>query len=135
MHKDELVTQIEKRLGKRILKADRKSPKRFYIEVDAKDIVEIARYLFKEEGLRFNIASALDELGCLEILYHFSHDAASIIVTVRVRLPDRRKAKSVVLASPEHEAEVKLPFEQQASFVGFTVPRVGVYEIAVVVME
>jgi len=56
-------------------------------------------------------------------------------VLVRVRLPEGRKAKSVVLASPEHEAEVKLPFEQQEGLVGFTVPRVGVYEIAVVGME
>ncbi|MBI5819975.1 MAG: family 10 glycosylhydrolase [Verrucomicrobia bacterium] len=56
-------------------------------------------------------------------------------IAVRVALPKGRTAKSVTLASPEHTADITVSFKQDAGFVTFTVPTVGVYEIAVVAME
>ncbi len=53
-------------------------------------------------------------------------------VTVRVALPKGRTAKSVVLASPEHANDIPASFKQDGGLVSFTVPAVGVYEIAVV---
>ncbi len=51
---------------------------------------------------------------------------------VRVVLPKGRAAKSVTLASPEHAADITVPFKQEGGVVTFAVPTVGVYEIAVV---
>ena len=84
-----LLEKLQERYGKRLLKIYRKSPKRVYIDMDAKDVVDVVRYLFKEEGLRFVIASALDELEGLEILYHFALDTAGVVVSVRVLLADK----------------------------------------------
>lgn len=53
-------------------------------------------------------------------------------VTVRVRTPAERLARSVVLAGPGHEADIELPFSQEGGTVSFTVPKVDVYEIAVI---
>ena len=56
-------------------------------------------------------------------------------IAVRVALPKGRSARSVSLASPEHSADITIPFKQEAGFATFTVPAVGVYEIAVVTFK
>ena len=56
-------------------------------------------------------------------------------IALRVALPKGRAAKTVILASPEHDADLTLPFRQEPGAVTFTVPAVGTYEIAVVTMK
>lgn len=68
-------------------------------------------------------------------LVNYRDDQPARDARVRLRLPDGRLAKSVLLASPEHPAGRELPFHQQAGSVTFTVPEVRVYEIAVVTWE
>jgi hypothetical protein len=51
---------------------------------------------------------------------------------VRVLLRPGRAARAVTLASPEHAADITIPFHQVPEGVTFTVPSIGVYEIAVV---
>jgi hypothetical protein len=51
---------------------------------------------------------------------------------VHVALPQGRAAKSVTLASPERAADIELPWQQAQGLVSFTVPAVGIYEIALV---
>ena len=53
-------------------------------------------------------------------------------ITVRLQLPSNKKVRSVVLASPERSADIKLPFTKQGDALLFTVPAVKVYEIAVI---
>ena len=43
--------------------------------------------------------------------------------------------ESVKLASPERESELDVPFKQETGTVSFTVPKVGIYEIAVVSVQ
>lgn len=68
-------------------------------------------------------------------LVNYQTDTPLKGITVRVALPRGRAAKSVALASPEHAADITVPFKQEAGFAVFTVPAVGVYEIAVVAMK
>lgn len=56
-------------------------------------------------------------------------------VVVRVALPNGKTAKSVAMASPEHDSDIALPFRQGLGLVDFTVPAIGIYEIAVVTMK
>jgi hypothetical protein len=51
-------------------------------------------------------------------------------VRVAVRLPQDRHAATVLLASPEHAEERYVSFQEDGGVVTFTVPRVAVYEIA-----
>jgi hypothetical protein len=53
-------------------------------------------------------------------------------VSVNVRVPEGRRAVAVHLASPERAADLDVPFWEFEEFVLFEVPRIGVYEIAVV---
>ena len=86
---DELLKKIGDRFGSKICKVYRKSSKRAYIDIYPKDIVDMVKYLFKELGLRFNIATAVDDFDNIEILYHFSADASGIVISVRAILKDK----------------------------------------------
>jgi hypothetical protein len=52
-----------------------------------------------------------------------------------VRLPAQRQVAEVRLANPERAEDLKVPFQQEGDTVRFTVPAVGVYEIAVVTLQ
>jgi NADH:ubiquinone oxidoreductase subunit C len=53
-------------------------------------ILTLSEYLFKSEGFRFIIASAMHTRRGFEIYYHFSFDADGIILSLHVIL-DREK--------------------------------------------
>ncbi len=65
-------------------------------------------------------------------LVNYQMDKPIKDISVRVALPKGCTAKSVALASPEHAADITVPFKQDAGFATFSVPSVGTYEIAVV---
>jgi NADH-quinone oxidoreductase subunit C len=90
MNSDDLLRRLCDRFGDRILKSEKRSDKRVYVDIYPKDIVDMTRFLFKELGLRFNIASAVDDFNGIEILYHFSYDASGVIVSVRAVMMDKQ---------------------------------------------
>lgn len=89
MQMDDILKKISDRFGSKILKVYKKSKRRAYIDIYPKDIVEFTKYIFKELGLRFNIASAVDDFDGIEILYHFSLDKENLVVTVRSMIKDK----------------------------------------------
>lgn len=90
---DILIQKVHERLGDRVLKIEKRSPTRVYFDIHPKDVVETVRFLFKELGLRFNIASGVDDFDGLEILYHFASDVSGFVVTVRAILKDKENPR------------------------------------------
>lgn len=86
---DELLKKIGDRFGSRIMNVRKHSEKRAYVDIRPKDIIDTAKFLLKELGLRFNIASAVDDFGGFEILYHFALDRSGLVLTVRAVLEDK----------------------------------------------
>jgi NADH-quinone oxidoreductase subunit C len=64
--------------------------KRAIVTIRHTAILAISEYLFKEEGYRFIIASALHTRRGFEIYYHFSFDADGSILSLHVIL-DKEK--------------------------------------------
>ena len=100
------------------------------------------------EGEAFTVASPNEAapLGlCAELteqtdrrlvhLVNYRSDGSIEHVEVRLRVPPRRRVKSVKLASPERESDLDVPFEAEVGTISFTVPKVGIYEIAIVSMQ
>ncbi len=54
---------------------------------------------------------------------------------VTLRIPDQRQPTDVHLASPDHTEDLKIPFQQHADTIRFTIPSVHTYEIAVVTLK
>ena len=96
---ENIIKNITDRFGDRVLKVEKKSYKRVYIDIYPKDVVDMVKYVFKDLGLRFNIASAVDDFDRFEILYHFSYDLSGVIVSIRTMLQDNRIGCSCLLAS------------------------------------
>jgi hypothetical protein len=67
-------------------------------------------------------------------LVNYRSEAAENVV-VSVHVPAGKRAKGVTLASPQREDDITLSFQQRGDVVQFGVPRVAVYEIAVVTFE
>lgn len=68
-------------------------------------------------------------------LVNYRGDQPARNIPAKLRLPEGRRVKSVVLASPEHSEDRELTFQQQGNTVTFHVPEIRVYEIAVVKLE
>jgi NADH-quinone oxidoreductase subunit C len=81
--------RIKERLKEKILSWDEPFSRRIYFSVKAQDIFETVRFLFKEMGLRFAIASGMETPQGFEILYHFSDDKTGVIYSVRVSIEDK----------------------------------------------
>lgn len=92
MTREEILNNIQTRFKKTIKDFSDKSKNRVYVEIDPKDIREMTKYLFTDLKARFNIASGMDTRFNIEILYHFTFDKLSFIISIRVKL-DRNNPK------------------------------------------
>jgi NADH-quinone oxidoreductase subunit C len=63
-----------------------KNEKRVFITVRPGSIISVADHLFRKEGLRFIIATALQSKKGFEIYYHFSNDNSGLILNIHVIL-------------------------------------------------
>jgi hypothetical protein len=68
-------------------------------------------------------------------LVNYRADSPFEKIQVRLALPPGKTVQGVKLASPEHDADLPLPMQKEEGAVTFTVPKVNVYEIAVVSLE
>jgi NADH-quinone oxidoreductase subunit C len=68
------------------------SARRAYVDIDAARVKDIARFVFDDLGARLITVTGVETTRGMELLYHFSFDAAGIIVTLRaiVRMPEPR---------------------------------------------
>jgi Ni,Fe-hydrogenase III component G len=86
----DIKDRIKERLSNKIITWEEKSSRRIYFSIKKEDILETVKFLFKELGLRFSIASGIDTPSGFEILYHFSFDKAGQFYSVRVLLEDKK---------------------------------------------
>ena len=88
-----LEEKIKEALGSRVSDWYRHSAKRVYFSVKKEAILETAKFLFRDGGLRFSTSSGADTPQGIEILYHFSYDKTGEIFSVRVLLEDKKSPK------------------------------------------
>lgn len=87
MKHKEILQKLEAKFKEDIIAVFDKSSKRVYIEINPSSIVRISRYIFKDLGARFNIASGVDGRSFMEILYHFIIEDIDLLISLRVKLP------------------------------------------------
>lgn len=68
-------------------------------------------------------------------LVNYRADGPLRAVAVTVRIPPGRQVRAVTLASPDRDADLTVAFQEQAGAVQFTVPEVGIYEIAAIELQ
>lgn len=80
------ISSMNNKIGKRIQK-----PGRFYFEVDNKNIIEVADYLFNQMNCRLSTATGQETYRGIEVLYHFSNDKTGDYYCPRVVMMDKEK--------------------------------------------
>ena len=86
---DDFLKNIQDRFGSKIIKVYKQNDRRAYVDIYPKDIVEFTKYIFKDLGFRFNIATAVDDFDSLEILYHFANDARRYVISLRAAIKEK----------------------------------------------
>jgi NADH-quinone oxidoreductase subunit C len=86
MDKEFIIEEFKEKFNSEIIKVEIKNQKRMIITVNPGSIIEVATYLYKTEGFRFIIATALHTKRGFEIHYHFSKDSSGLILNIHVVL-------------------------------------------------
>ena len=86
MNTESIIEKFKENFNSDILDIIEKNQKRIIITVSPDSIINVATYLYKAEGFRFIIASALHTKKGFEIHYHFSKDSIGLILNIHVLL-------------------------------------------------
>ncbi|MBU4376013.1 MAG: NADH-quinone oxidoreductase subunit C [Candidatus Omnitrophica bacterium] len=87
MTREGVVKSLKSEFGEKIKKFYDKSSRRIYVDVAREDVIGMVRFIFKDLGARFNIATAVDNPDSIEMMYHFDFDRIGLIVTIRAYVP------------------------------------------------
>jgi NADH-quinone oxidoreductase subunit C len=90
MNKDLIIEKFKREFNTYILEIVEKNQRRIEITISPDSIIRIAKWLYKDEGFRFIIASALHTKKGFEIHYHFSMDTIGLILNIHVILDKER---------------------------------------------
>ena len=86
MEKNPIIEKLEEQFKSDILETEVKSQNRIIVTIKPGAILKTARYLYKDTGFRFIIATAIHTRRGFEIHYHFSKDSVGLILNLHVVL-------------------------------------------------
>lgn len=81
-----VIKNFKEKFKSDILAIAVKNQKRIIISIKPDSLINVAGHLYRGEGFRFIIASALHTKKGFEIHYHFSKDSTGLILNVHVIL-------------------------------------------------
>jgi len=85
-----IIEKFRGKFGPDVLDTEIKNRKRATVTINPEMILKVGEYLFRDEGFRFIIASALHTRKGFEIHYHFSKDEIGRVLNIHVIL-DKNK--------------------------------------------
>jgi len=83
MEKEKAVQKLKENFARKIVNWEDRSANRIYIDVRPGDIPEMVKFIFKDLKARFITASGVDMPKAIGILYHFSFDKGSLVLSLR----------------------------------------------------
>ncbi len=86
MYTDLIIEKLKVEFDSEIIEITEKNQKRIIIGIRPDSIIKVSDFLYKTEGFRFIIASAVHTKRGFEIHYHFSKDAVGLILNLHVIL-------------------------------------------------
>ncbi len=86
MNAELIIKSFKEEFKSGVLDVKIKNPKRVVVTITPGSIISVAEYLYRKEGFRFIIASALHTKRGFEIHYHFSKDEIGLVLNIHVIL-------------------------------------------------
>jgi NADH-quinone oxidoreductase subunit C len=90
MKAEETISNISKKFYDDTVAISQDKPNRGVVTIRQGVITDVAEYLYRSEGYRFIIASAMHTRKGFEIFYHFSFDAEGLILSLHVILDQEK---------------------------------------------
>ena len=90
MNQEELNNRLSE-IKDRLISIEKTVDSRIFLLCEAENSYDVNKFLFEDLRLRFVIATGIDSDDCFEILYHYSNDQTSHVVTVKAFIRDREK--------------------------------------------
>jgi len=87
---ENVIKDFKEKFEKKIVQWEEKSPRRYYITISQKNLLEMVKFIFTRHKARFIIESGIDTPRGIEILYHFSFDRLNKILTLKVLIPKEK---------------------------------------------
>jgi Ni,Fe-hydrogenase III component G len=81
-----IIEKFKESFNSEIIEVTIKNQKRVIITINSEAIVNVAGYLYKSDGFRFIIATALQSKRGFEIYYHFSKDSLGLVLNIHAIL-------------------------------------------------
>jgi len=88
MNQEELNNKLSE-IKDKLTGIEQKADNRIYLSCEAENGYAVNKFLFEDVPLRFVIATGIDSDDCFEILYHYSCDEISYVVTLKTYIRDR----------------------------------------------
>ena len=92
MKAEETIKNISEKFYDDTVAISQDKPNRGVVTIKPGVITDVAEYLYRSEGYRFIIATAIHTRKGFEIYYHFSFDAEGLILSLHVIL-DKEKPR------------------------------------------
>jgi NADH-quinone oxidoreductase subunit C len=86
MNEGSITEKLKEEFSSDLLEIVVKDERRIIVSIAPDSIIRISSYLFRKEGFRFIIASALHSKRGFEIYYHFSKDNSGLVLNLHVIL-------------------------------------------------
>jgi Ni,Fe-hydrogenase III component G len=99
MTRQSVIQDLKERFASNVTGMTDASPRRVYLNIRPEALADMAVYLVKECGARFNTATGIDMRDGFELLYHFTLDALDVTISLRTGL---RKDKPVIASLTPH---------------------------------
>ena len=98
---EQVIASLRASFEDRLLRLDQPTDNRLYLSVDAKHIVDTARFLGGDLHCRLQTVTGLDGPQHMEMLYHWAADRLGLLITVRTLIPrDEPKLASISKVCP-----------------------------------
>jgi Ni,Fe-hydrogenase III component G len=86
MNTNPIIEKIKKNFNSDVIEITEKNQRRMTVTINSDAILRVCEWLYREEGFRFVIASAVHTKLGFEIHYHFSLDKTGFLLNVHVIL-------------------------------------------------
>ena len=83
----EIMKDLKKKLGKKIIDMVQPRNNRIYVRVDPKKVPEVIEYLFFKYKCKLCTASGIDMREGIEIIYHLAREDKNMLINVKTLIP------------------------------------------------
>jgi len=90
MNQKQLKNRLQE-IKDKLISIEHLSENRIRLTCDTQNSFELNKFLFKDIGARFCIATGIDAEKCFEIIYHYSYDQTGCVIDLKAIIKDREK--------------------------------------------